>query len=330
MTLPDHTRHAREAARAIGADFHDLDAGEGSLFRISRGGRAIVLGAGSVSAFPLNTAASFSIARDKAYTKAALQSIGLPVIEGRLFFATARRAALRRPGREASDAAPYAARLGWPVFAKPNTGSRGDFAEIISSAADLADYIERIAPAYEAFLIERLVAGDEYRVLVKDGVALFAARKAAPCLIGDGTASIAALFEGDNARLGARALSTHRPSALALSGETAPHRIPANGERIPLAGRRNLSSAGDIDDFTLTPAPPLARLAIASVQAIGLRFGGVDIFDSSPRQDLSQLVVIEVNGNPGLKTLELQGRADLVLDLWRGMLEEALSVAAPV
>jgi hypothetical protein len=35
-------------------------------------------------------------------------------------------------------------------------------------------------------------------------------------------------------------------------------------------------------------------------------------------------VVIEVNGNPGLKTLELAGRMDLVHAIWTDMLIEML------
>jgi len=59
--------------------------------------------------------------------------------------------------------------------------------------------------------------------------------------------------------------------------------------------------------------------------AIGLRVGAVDLFDSSPTGDFSDLVVIEVNGNPGLRTLELAGRDDLIRAIWISMYEECLS-----
>jgi len=35
--------------------------------------------------------------------------------------------------------------------------------------------------------------------------------------------------------------------------------------------------------------------------------------------------VIEVNGNPGLRTLENAGRTDLIRSIWTSMLNECLS-----
>lgn len=328
MRQPDHTRHARAAAAAIGAAFEDLDSGQGSLYRICRGGRHVVLGAGSVPAYPLNDAAAFAVARDKAYAKAALQASGVPVIEGRLFFATSRRAMLRAPGREAGDAAAYAAHLGWPVFAKPNTGSRGDFAEIIEDEGALVDYIGRVGAAYEAFLIERFITGAEHRVLVKDGRVRFAVCKSPPTLTGDGRSSLRRLVEDANDALAGRAISRHTLSVLTAGGLNPDH-VPPAGERIPLAGRRNLSSEGEVGDLTLTPDPALADLACRAARAVGLRLAGVDVFETSASDGGVRRVVIEINGNPGLKSLELAGREDLIHTLWVDLLEEALGRADP-
>ena len=66
-------------------------------------------------------------------------------------------------------------------------------------------------------------------------------------------------------------------------------------------------------------------MAIAAVAAVGLRVGAVDLFDQSSSGDFSDLVVIEVNGNPGLRTLELAGREDLIRTIWISMYEECLS-----
>jgi glutathione synthase/RimK-type ligase-like ATP-grasp enzyme len=69
----------------------------------------------------------------------------------------------------------------------------------------------------------------------------------------------------------------------------------------------------------------LAALAISAVRALGLRIGAVDMFDISSQGDLSRLVVIEVNGNPGLRTLENTNRSDLIRSIWTSMLNECLS-----
>lgn len=323
MTLPDPARYAMDAAAAIGADFTDLDNGGGYLFRVSKGGKSVVCGAGGVASFPINSATAFTLSRDKAHTKTVLKDAGLKVIDGGLFFAHKRRIGLRGPGREAEDARSFAANMGYPVFAKPNFGSRGNFAEIVSDDAGLADYIERVAVEFESFLIEPVVRGPEHRVLVHDGRPVFHSAKEAPFLAGDGRRSVAQLLEELNASLSASGVSPYPPAVVGLAGRKAGD-VPADGERITLPGRRNLSASGSVERVTPGAPPMLAEIAARAVAAVGLRIGAVDMFDLSAADDLSDIRIIEVNGNPGLRTLELAGRKDLVRAIWTSMLNECL------
>ncbi len=323
MTLPDPARYALDAAKAIGADFADLDGGRGYLFRVSKGGRSIVCGAGGVCSFPVNSATAFTLSRDKAHTKTVLGEAGLPVIPGGLFFAHKRQAKLRGPGREAEDARIFAAKLGYPVFVKPNHGSRGNFAEIAADDAGLADYIARVAVEFESFLVEPVMRGAEHRVLVHDGQPVFHSVKDAPCLLGDGRLTIAALLDELNRTLAGSGVSTYPAAVLNALGRPATD-IAARGERIVLPGRRNLSASGSVERVEPGAPPALAELAARAVAAIGLRIGAVDMFDVSPEDDLSDLRIIEVNGNPGLRTLELAGRSDLIRAIWTSMLNERL------
>ena len=323
MTLPDPARYAMDAAAAIGADYTDLDQGGGYLFRVSKNGRSIVAGAGGISSFPVNSATAFTLSRDKAHTKSVLRSAGLPVIDGGLFFAHRLRAGLRSPGREIDDARAFAARLGYPVFAKPNHGSRGNFAEIISDDAALQDYAKRVAVEFESFLIEPVMRGSEHRVLIHDSAVVFHAMKQAPALVGDGHRTAQTLLSQLNSELAGTGVSPWPVSVLNVAGRE-PSSIPAKGQRVLLPGRRNLSAVGEIESFSDTAPPVLATLATKAVAELGLRIGAVDIFDLSPASDLSQLVIIEVNGNPGLKTLEAAGRSDLIRKIWVSMLTELL------
>src|SRR5262245_34615690 len=201
MTLPDPARYAMDAARAIGAEFTDLDNGGGYLFQVSRNGKQVIAGAGGVSSFPINNATAFTLSRDKAHTKTVLREAGLPVIPGGLFFAHRLRAGMRGPGREVDDARAFAAKLGYPVFVKPNQGSRGNFAEIVPGDADLQDYARRVATEFESFLIEPVVRGAEHRVLIHDGRPVFRSVKWPPELEGDGKRTFLGLLEAFNARL---------------------------------------------------------------------------------------------------------------------------------
>lgn len=323
MQPPDPARYAMDAAAAIGATFEDLDEGRGYLYRISRNGRSVLGGGGGVCAYPVNSAVAFTVARDKSHTKSVLRAANLPCIPGALFFSHKRRVAMRGPGREVEDALSFATQIGFPVFCKPNQGGRGNFAEIITSPEALADYARRVTVEFESFLVEPVVAGVEHRVLVKDGRPLAHIAKSPPMLVGDGERSWGQLLAAVNASLEGTGVSPGTETLITAAGH-APDQIPPAGETMALAGRRNIHAAGGAEAVSSDVPAALAELACAAVAAIGLRVGAVDMFDTSAQGDLGQLVVIEVNGNPGLLSLERAGRQDIISDLWIEMLNDCL------
>ena len=78
--------------------------------------------------------------RDKHHTSILLARAGLPCIAGQLFFLNDTFAKFRDHGtREIEDAVAAFARMAHPVFCKPNQGSRGDFAEIVTDTAAFRD-----------------------------------------------------------------------------------------------------------------------------------------------------------------------------------------------
>lgn len=321
MAVPDSTRYARDAAEAIGARFEDLDNGGGYLFRISRKNRSVLGGGGNICTYPVNSATAYTISRDKAHTKTLLAAHGIPVIPGALFFAHDRRIALRAPGRDVDDAIRHADTHGYPIFCKPNHGSRGTYAEIIVSREALQDYIARVAADFESFLIEPVRDGTEHRVFVQNGRPIFHSTKATPHLTGDGASTLAQLLTVLNERVKQDGVSALPVSVL---GNRDPQSVPTAGVRIPLPGRRNLSAAGAIEAVSEAVPPALAQTALAAVRALDLNIGAVDMFDLSPARDFTDIVVIEVNGNPGLRTLELAGRSDLIRSIWTNMLNACL------
>ncbi len=323
MTPPDPARYAKHAAAAIGASYEDLDEGRGYLYRVTRNGRSVLGGGGGVCAYPVNSAAAFTIARDKSHTKSILRAANLPCIAGGLFFSHQRRVSMRGPGREVADAIAMAAEFGFPVFCKPNQGGRGNFAEIVTSADDLQDYARRVAIEFESFLVEPVVVGNEHRVLVQDGRPLAHIVKSPPVLHGDGQRSWQELLDAANAGLEGTGVSPGAPTLISATGAD-PHAVPDRGAFLALAGRRNLHAAGDAEAVSHEAPEALAQLACAAVAALGLRVGAVDMFDVSAQADLSDLVVIEVNGNPGLLSLECAGRHDIIEGLWTSMLNDCL------
>jgi cyanophycin synthetase len=315
---PEQTKLIARACARLGLAFHDLDEGRGYLFAISDGKTRIVSGTGSVCAYPLNASPAFAVSRDKAHTNAVLTAAGVAHVPGKLYFVTERHAALRPPGREIVDA--IREFPDEPRFCKPNAGARGDFAEAIASRKNFISYIERVKSRYEAILVQPVVEGDEYRVFCLDGEAVFATLKSDFTLTGDGASGVGQLLARHNAAAKSDSISPideeNFLNYLRTRGGIARDHVPETGARVSVPGRRNLSAGGDVRSFTTDVPRPLAELAVAATQAITLRVSGVDIFDLSPGRDLSDLAVLEVNGNPAIATLSRIGREDLAEAIW--------------
>lgn len=323
-SYPSQTRFVARACAALGLRFTDLDNGGGYLFAVSDGTHEFVSGGGAICTYPLNSAPAFGISRDKHHTNAVLGRARLAVIPGQLFFLRPETAKLREPGRERSDALAAFAQASKPLFCKPNQGSRGDFAEIVPDETAFRDYLERVTSRHDAILLQPVLAGVEYRVFCLDGEAIFATRKAEFRLKGDGETSLRQLLRARNRVFegtGVSAIAEENALAALVvrHGLTGDH-VPAKGETIVLPGRRNLSAGSDVEDFTTTVPERLADIALRAARAIGLRVAGIDIFDLSPARDLSQLIVIEANGNPAMASLSAVGRDDVIDHIWQTIL----------
>ena len=292
-------------------------------------GPARFFATGSASPYFLNSAAAMSLARDKGFAAQALAAGGVPHIPGRLFFANDRHKAFRAPGREPADARAAARDFQYPVFCKPVSGSKGDYAELIPDEAAFEDYLHRVATRHDAFLVQPLIRGVEHRVIVLQGEALCAYEKTPLTVTGDGRLPLATLVEAARASA-PPTTATLAPagSSEALDGEGGRWRakdIPPFGALMSVLGPQNRSAGGDAKSV-LTPAPSrLAAIGLQAASALGLGFAGVDVFDVSPTGDLSDLTVIEANASPALLTLEAHGRLDLVDRIWTANLRAAFA-----
>jgi len=322
-----HARYARMTAERLGYQWRALDGGDGYIFEISDGDRRAVLAGGSATPYALNSAASYCLARDKGFANDALALAGVAHIPSRLFFANSRHAAQRAPGREPEDARAFARGAVYPMFCKPTSGARGDFAERIGDARAFDAYLARVGLRYDAILAQPFLRGAEHRVFILNGAALFSYAKTAPALIGDGASDLRALYKAHVARFVETSIAPTPFENLAFKceGETLDAAfVPARGECIAIEGRANRSAGGGARDFSDSPPTPLAEFALAAAAALKLNLAGVDIFDLSPSRDLSNLVIIEINANPAIETLEEMQRFDLIEIIWAANFEAAL------
>lgn len=316
--LSAHARYARHAAKACGYAFRSLDGADGYLFEVRDGTRRATFAAGAGTPYALNDARAASIARDKAFCAEVLRQAGVPVLPGRMLFVTKRWAEMRAPGREIEDALAFAATAEYPLFCKPLSASNGLFAEVIEDARAFADYVQRVGREHFAMLAQPYVRAPEHRVFVLNGRALFSYEKTPPMIVGDGVRTLAALVaqlprEADAPPLRPRGRDAHGRLLVAAD-------VPEAGSHVVLEGPANRAAGGGASALRDGAPEAMAQLAVDATRAIGLSLAAVDLFDCGE----DGLVVIEVNSNPMIATLEDRGRWDLIEAIWRANFDAAL------
>ena len=306
---PDQAVYAEYACTQFGLWFEDADRGTGLLFSVASRTKRIHFGAGRASWYPQNNATASTLASDKYFTNRILEDAGVPTLRGEYFFLHDRHRAHRPAGHERKDALAYLKQLGDAAFVKPLVGSRGDFAQIVHSEAQLAEYFEEVSRYYDSVLIQPVVTGLEYRIFLLDDEVVYSARKYPPFVLGDGTSTIRDLLAAHNAALRSRGLSP----AL-IEGGVSLDAVLAKGERWDIFGRMNLSAGG-----TMVIEAPRSDasviLARKAARALGLRVAAVDLF-TDIGGDPKAIGIIEVNSNPSIRLLEESGRGDLILKIW--------------
>jgi hypothetical protein len=309
---PDQSIYAEYACAVFGLTFQEIDGGTGFVFNVASAGKSVTFGAGRCSWYPQNNATASSLATDKHFANIVLERAGVPTLGGRYFFLHERHRAHRPPGHERSDALVYFRQLGASAFAKPLSGSRGDFAQALHDEAGFLEYLDQVARYYDSVLIQPVVSGIEIRIFLLDGEVVYSARKQRPSLIGDGISTIRELLTKHNAALHLHGLS----AAMAAGGDVCLDKVLPRGERWEIPGRMNLSAGGIM--VLETPGADGIAVALArrAAEALGLRVAAVDLFtdiESGP----DAVRVIEVNSNPSIRLLEDCSRRDLILKIWR-------------
>jgi glutathione synthase/RimK-type ligase-like ATP-grasp enzyme len=304
-----HARYAAHTAQALGYEFHAHDA-DGYLFEVSDGARRAFFSCAAGSPYALNAAHGYSIARDKAFTQTVLDEVGLPTIPSRLFFTNTEQAAMRGPGREPEDALAFVAKAAFPLFVKPIDGARGGFAEIVRDLRQFERYLQRISAKHYAILLQPAIEAPEVRVFVLSGATLFWYEKHAPVLVGDGVSTLGVLAQNQLETLSGRDANGAQYGAVD---------VPPAGVRVTLSGPVNRARGGGATALDANVPTHLAKLAVACADVLHLRLAAVDIF-----QRADGPVVIEVNANPAIHTLEDHKRWDLIETIWRANFEAAL------
>ena len=294
MRLGPSTGSIVSAAIARGIPYRRLT--DGSLVQFGWGAKQRRIQAAEVDT---TSAVAESIAQDKHLTKDLLQAAGVPVPTG-------------RPVSDADDAWAVAQQIGLPVVVKPQDGNQGKGVTVNVATREHLNAAFKAAAAIGTVMIEKYLAGGDFRLLVVGKKLVAAARRDPPQVIGDGVLTVNELVDRVNAdpRRGdghATSLTRIRLDNIAISRLRVqglePDSVPAKGRRVMLRHNANLSTGGSATDVTDDVHPEVAARAVAAAQMVGLHICGVDVVCESVLRPLEEQRggVVEVNAAPGLR-----------------------------
>lgn len=240
------------------------------------------------------------LARDKRATVQRLRSAGLPTTQHFLVSNL----------NQALDAAQH---LGYPVVTKPYNHDGGSgVTAAISGPKDLKNAYEKAAKLSKNVLIEKHVAGRDYRLTVFDGKLVWAVERRAAGVTGDGKQTIAQLIEQENQHparaLGSKAqtlkpLSLNQDALRMLEKQNLQATdIPKAGLFVQLHSIANVATGGTPHVVTDNVHPDNAELAERAVAALRLDLAGVDLLIEDISRSWREIggAICEVNSQPDL------------------------------
>lgn len=242
------------------------------------------------------------IAGDKEMTLQLLAAAGLPVPQSKAV-------------RTLEGALEVAARIGYPVVAKPADGNHGR-----GVGLNLVD-AEALTKAFEVarsesrrgwVVVESYLVGSDYRFLVVGGRMVAVAERVPAHVVGDGEHTVAELVDITNAdpRRGVGhekvltriALDEAADELLATQGLTRTS-VPPSGTTVTLTLTANMSTGGISIDRTYEAHPDNVEIAEEAARVVGLDVAGIDFMAVDITDPVREAGggIVEVNAAPGFR-----------------------------
>jgi len=238
------------------------------------------------------------LAGDKATTASLLKKAGLPTPHHVVVSSYA-------------DALTAAQQIGWPVVVKPVDGERGEGVTVnvdgepaLKTAVELALKQSKL----RSVIVEERIEGVCHRLYITNGALLYAVKRPAIDVTGNGVDSVATLARDayNKERLRPSWKRQKRPTldeaaiAHLRTLNLSPSYIPASGESVALRLIESTASGGGSIDVTPSVHPDNVTIALQAAIAIGLETVGVDIIceDISVPWHRGNALITELNFQP--------------------------------
>jgi cyanophycin synthetase len=245
---------------------------------------------------------AIDIADDKEQTRQLLRDVGIPAPQGSV-------------ASSADAAARLAGRIGYPVVVKPLNGNhgRGVGVQLECDEAVRAHFpIARHESRGGSVIVEQMVRGRDYRVLVVNGEVVAAAERVPAHVVGDGTHSVADLVALANANP-LRGIGHEKPLTRIVVDEQAIEtlglqglsldQVPEADQWVQLKGTANMSTGGTAIDCTDLIHPDNVEIALEAALVVGLDVAGIDFITPDISRSVHEVggAIVEINAAPGFR-----------------------------
>jgi cyanophycin synthetase len=280
-------KYILEEARALGLSI-DLIYPEKEVAEISDGTKSIIVKElFSIADDPSSESAV--LAKNKEITYRFWERAHIPFPRSRYFKNT-----VSFPKNEAD------LNLKFPVVFKRSNGKRSK--GIHTNIVSFQDLATIVAGSDDSFIIQEMVFGKEYRLLIYGDRLLGALELVPPQITGNGRDSITTLIEKKNARLGNKVIINKKVIDTLIRSGFSLEDIPKQGQCVPLQENSCLAEGGSSIDCTDAVHENMRKLAIRSARVVNMRLAGVDIIceDISIDPDKQKVSFLETNNFPSL------------------------------
>ena len=244
--------------------------------------------------------AAVNIAGDKEYTKSLLKSFKIPVASGSIC-------------SNEEELLEISNQIGFPIVIKPLNGNQGKGATIgieNFKNAKLALIDSKLFGEYA--IVEKCIAGNDYRLLVVDGKFVAASKRVPANIIGDGISTIIGLIEKENENVlrgeshekALTKIKFDKDTFIQLEKNNYTIESVVQKDKIVfLKSTANLSTGGTAEDVTEEIHPENIMMAERIARIIGLDICGIDVMAKNINQSIQKNggVILEVNAAPGFR-----------------------------
>ncbi|MFT5722909.1 MAG: cyanophycin synthetase [Bacteroidia bacterium] len=203
--------------------------------------------------------------------------------------------------------------VGFPLVIKPVDGNHGRGITVnINSHEDALTAFREAQKVSKAVIIEKLITGEDYRLLVINNKLVAAAKRTPANVVGNGKSTIQELI--DEVNIDPRRGYGHEKVLTAITANELTltlirgkgyglDSVLRDGETLILKDTANLSTGGTAEDVTDIVHPANVFMAERISKIIDLDICGIDVMTSDISIPLSETggAVLEVNAGPGFR-----------------------------